>query len=61
MPVILQREDYGLWLDPEFENRDKLLALLQPLPDDATTAVPVSTTVNSPKNDVPGCIEPLVS
>ena len=60
MPVILSREQYAAWLDPEFHSVEALKEMLQPLPDDALAAVPVSTTVNSPKNDVPGCIELLV-
>jgi len=30
MPVILPPEDHDLWLDPEFQGRDKLLSLLRP-------------------------------
>ena len=32
MPVILPPSAYDLWLDPEFQSRDKLLSLLQPYP-----------------------------
>lgn len=59
MPVILPPEAYGIWLDSEFEGRDTLLALLKPYEPDDLTAVPVSTLVNSPKNEDPQCIEPL--
>ncbi len=61
MPVILNREQYAVWLDPEFQAVDELKAMLRSLPDDVMTDVPVSTVVNSPKNDVPECVEPLVS
>ena len=37
--------------------RYKLLSLLRPYPADEMTAYPISTLVNSPKNDVPACIE----
>ena len=30
MPVILSPDDYDLWLDPEFEGKEKLLSLLRP-------------------------------
>ena len=32
MPVILRKEDFPLWLDPEFEGKEKLLGFLQPYP-----------------------------
>lgn len=59
MPVILAPEDYGQWLDPQFQDKEKLLALLRPFPADRLKAIPVSTLVNSPRNEEPGCIEPL--
>jgi putative SOS response-associated peptidase YedK len=57
MPVILPPEDYDLWLDPEFEGKEKLLSLLRPYPADEMKAYPISALVNSPKNDVAACIE----
>ncbi len=57
MPAILPADDYDLWLDPEFEGKEKLVSLLRPYPADEMTAYPISTLVNSPKNDVPACIE----
>ena len=30
MPVILHKQDFPLWLDPEFEGKERLLSLLQP-------------------------------
>jgi putative SOS response-associated peptidase YedK len=60
MPVILSPDDYGLWLDPEFEDRDKLQSLLRPYPADDMTAFPVSTLVNSPTHETPACIDPQV-
>jgi putative SOS response-associated peptidase YedK len=35
--------------------------LLVPYPPEQMEAYPVSTLVNSPKNDVPACIEPAES
>ncbi len=57
MPVILPREARDIWLDPKAEP-DALTAILRPYPDDDLEAYPVSTLVNSPKNDVPECIAP---
>jgi putative SOS response-associated peptidase YedK len=57
MPAILPKDYYDLWLDPEFESKEKLLSLLRPYPADEMTAFPISTLVNSPKNDVAACIE----
>ncbi len=57
MPAILPKDEYDLWLDPEFGGKEKLLSLLRPYPADEMTAYPISTLVNSPKNDVPACIE----
>jgi putative SOS response-associated peptidase YedK len=57
MPVILLTDDYNLWLGPEFEGKEKLLSLLRSYPADEMLAYPISTLVNSPKNDVPAGIE----
>jgi putative SOS response-associated peptidase YedK len=59
MPVILPRESYGLWLDPEFKSKEELLSLLRPYPAEEMVAIPVSTLVNSPKNEDPCCVNPL--
>jgi putative SOS response-associated peptidase YedK len=57
MSVILLTDDYNLWLGPEFEGKEKLLSLLRAYPADEMLAYPISTLVNSPKNDVPRGIE----
>ena len=57
MPVILHSEDYGLWLDPDFDEKDPLTALLKPYPEDVMEAYPVSRRVNKPYNNEAGCIE----
>jgi putative SOS response-associated peptidase YedK len=54
MPVILDPDDYDAWLDPERGG----LELLRPCPAEWLEAVPVSTRVNSPRNDDPGLIQP---
>ena len=58
MPVILHPEDYEMWLDPDFDEREPLTSLLKPYPADAMEAYPVSRRVNKPSNNEPGCIEP---
>lgn len=57
MPVILGDNYRDAWLDPSLSPEDAL-ALLKPYPDDSMEAYPVSTLVNSPKNDSPECIRP---
>ena len=57
MPVVLPPEDYEMWLDPDFKEREALTSLLRPYPNDAMEAYPVSRRVNSPSNNVPDCIE----
>lgn len=57
MPVILNPEHYNLWLDPKLQDASKLQPLLRPLESSELHADPVSTRVNSPRNDDPGCVE----
>jgi putative SOS response-associated peptidase YedK len=59
MPVILQPNDYATWLDPALQDPAVLVPLLRPLAGDELTFYPVSTRVNSPKNDEPACVVPL--
>jgi putative SOS response-associated peptidase YedK len=67
MPVILDPKDYTMWLDPNFGNTKNqsewvaLQTLLDPYPSAAMKAYPVSSLVNSPKNDTPECIQPLAA
>jgi putative SOS response-associated peptidase YedK len=57
MPVILAPESYPTWLKPEEGTPEKFQALLNPYPADQMQAYPVSTFVNSPKNNTPQCIQ----
>ena len=59
MPVILDPDDYGLWLDPAIDDVVRLGGLLRPLPDDALAMHPVSRRVNRPEFDDPSCIAPV--
>jgi putative SOS response-associated peptidase YedK len=57
MPVILSPDDYDLWLEPDFHGQGKLLGMLKPFPAEDMEAFPVSTVVNSPRNEKKECIE----
>lgn len=58
MPVILDPDDYGAWLDPGTSDRDALQAMLRPFVADEMQAFPVSREVNNPRNQGPALIEP---
>jgi len=59
MPVILNREDRSVWLDPAPKAPPALDHVLRPYSVGPLRAFPVSTTVNSPANDRPECILPI--
>ncbi len=59
MPVVLEPEEVAVWLDPETPPA-RLQALLATRPWHGIRRDPVNPIVNSVKNDVPACIEPLV-
>jgi putative SOS response-associated peptidase YedK len=60
MPVILMKEQEGIWLS-EGSSLEALQELLRSNHPGPLKAHPVSTLVNSPRNNAPECIEPLVS
>jgi putative SOS response-associated peptidase YedK len=55
MPVIIDPADYDRWLTAPEPPAD----LLRPYPVEAMEAFPVSTLVNSAKNEDPRCVEPI--
>jgi putative SOS response-associated peptidase YedK len=59
MPVILNRSNFDAWLDPSIQSGDQLYPLLRPYAAEAMQAYPVSTAVNSPRNDTAVCLEPV--
>lgn len=59
MPVILRREDYAAWLDPDDAPASKLLPLLKPFDSARMDAYEVSRAVNTPSIDEPALIEPV--
>jgi len=58
MPIILDPEAWPLWLDPGVEGKAVLQSLLRPSSVPLETRA-VSTVVNSPRNDVPECVEAI--
>ena len=58
MPAILEGKARDRWLDASCVD-DELASLLGPLPEGILEAFPVSTRVNSPRNDSPDLIEPV--
>ena len=61
MPVILSEETEPLWLDPVTEDPDILRPLLLPSPAEEMESYQVSTYVNSPRNQGPECIKPVLT
>ncbi|MEA2081104.1 MAG: SOS response-associated peptidase family protein [Pseudomonadota bacterium] len=54
MPLIITPDDYGAWLTGNVDGASEVLGV----PSSAQLeAYPVSTRVNKPENDDPGCIE----
>ncbi|WP_370324048.1 SOS response-associated peptidase [Euzebya sp.] len=58
MPVVLEREEWDAWLDPQADPGN-LKALLDPAPDDAVERYRVSTRVNSVRTNEPSLLEPV--
>ena len=58
MPVILQPAKYEAWLNEE-SPENSLQPLLVPYPAAEMEAYRVSSEVNSPKNDIPACLQPI--
>lgn len=59
MPVILPPARFADWLAHGPLTPDAAEALLVPHPADGMEAVPVTTRVNSPRNDDPECLAPI--
>jgi putative SOS response-associated peptidase YedK len=51
MPVVLGDDTWDTWLDPANHDIAALESLLVPAPDEWVAAYPVSTRVNSPRNN----------
>ena len=59
MLVILPVDRYDAWLDPEFQDAKVLITMLVSYEADKLEAYPVSTLVNSPKNERAECVEQI--
>ncbi len=59
MPVILDAEHWERWLDPEVEDVEELSSMLVPAAGGTLAGHPVSSLVNSTRNDFLECILPL--
>lgn len=55
MPVILEPENYELWLDPGFRDLNAVSEMLKPFNPKLMKRHPVSSRVNSPANDDSEC------
>jgi putative SOS response-associated peptidase YedK len=58
MPVILPREHYALWLDPQHQQTDDLVPLLVPYPDERLIVSPVSSWVSDARHEGERCLAP---
>ncbi|ABA88238.1 protein of unknown function DUF159 [Syntrophotalea carbinolica DSM 2380] len=58
MPVILEPEDFDLWLNPEEHNITKLRNLMQPAAPGILSMHPVSKYINKAWNEGEKCIAP---
>ena len=59
MPLMVESERWGAWLDPGVSGRDQLLSLLVPAAPGRLEAFPVSTDVNNVRNNGPELVEPI--
>jgi putative SOS response-associated peptidase YedK len=59
MPVILQRDDHDLWLDPGMRNVPAICDLLKPYDTRQMRNYPVSNRVNHVANDDDECSRPV--
>ncbi len=59
MPVILDPDDYDLWLDPGMKNTDAVSEMLKPFDACLMRSYPVSNRVNHTANDDEACSTPV--
>jgi len=59
MPVVLSRDRWATWLDPDEHDTDLLSSFLEPAADDLLVHHPVSRDVNSVANNRPDLREPV--
>ncbi len=59
MPVILQPDSYGIWLDPAVTNVQVVCELLKPYDAKSMRSYPVSARINHVGNDDEECSQPV--
>lgn len=59
MPILVERQDWGDWLDGEQEDPALLERMLEPAPEDRLQVFQVGRYVNQARNEGPECLEPL--
>jgi putative SOS response-associated peptidase YedK len=59
MPVLLERDDLGRWLDTSKNDAESVRGLMVPSSPDRLVATEVSTLVNDPRNEDPRCVEAI--
>jgi putative SOS response-associated peptidase YedK len=59
MPLLVEPDGWGAWLDPDADDADRARSLLVPAAPGLLDAYPVSTAVNSVKNNGPELLDPL--
>lgn len=59
MPVVLAEDTWAEWLDPTNTDTAGLESLLVPAPTGGLALWPVSTAVNSPRNNSPDLLLPV--
>jgi putative SOS response-associated peptidase YedK len=59
MPMLVEPQNWAIWLDPRVTDADRLRQLLVPAAPGRLEAYPVSTDVNDVRNNGPHLVEPL--
>ena len=57
MPVLLPRDAWQVWLDPDQQDQELLRSLLGPAPDGVLEMHPVSRRVNDVREDGPDLVD----
>jgi putative SOS response-associated peptidase YedK len=59
MPVILRKDDEATWLNPDISESEQLEQCLRQYPEQHMEAYPISSLVNTPKNNFPELLNPV--
>jgi putative SOS response-associated peptidase YedK len=59
MPVILDPDNYDLWLDPGMTNVEAVSEMLKPYDARQMRSYPISTRINHVANDDEACSAPV--